>query len=171
MNGSVYDHPRHTIRLLMVEDNADHAFLATQALADVNANIELHTVDNGEKCMADLNHQAPWADMPRPDLVLLDINMPRMNGDEVLRRIRADPQLCSLPVVMLSTSAADCDIARLNKLGCGGDLIKPGNHDVLVTAIQQRCNDWLGWALSLKACAPCLGRSPSSEPHHPDRDP
>ena len=151
MNGCVHGHPHRTIRLLMVEDNADHAFLATQALADVHANIELHTVDNGEKCMAYLNRQAPWNGMPHPDIVLLDIHMPRMNGDEVLRLIRADPQLCSLPVVMLSTSAADCDIARLNKLGSSGYLVKPGNYDMLVTAIQQLCNDWLGLALSLKA--------------------
>ena len=139
-------HP--TIHLLMVEDNADHAFLAAQAFADVSANIALHTVDNGEKCMAFLNRQAPWGDAPRPALVLLDVNMPRMNGDEVLSLIRADPGLCRLPVIMLSTTAADCDIARLNKLGSSGYLVKPGNYDMLVTAIQQLCNDWLGLALS-----------------------
>ena len=83
--------------------------------------------------------------------MLLDVNMPRMNGDEVLSLIRADPRLSSLPVIMLSTTAADCDIARLNKLGSSGYLVKPGNYDVLVTAIQQLCNDWLGLALSPSA--------------------
>ena len=133
-------HP--TIHLLMVEDNADHAFLAAQAFADVSANIALHTVDNGEKCMAFLNRQAPWGDAPRPALVLLDVNMPRMNGDEVLSLIRADPRLSSLPVIMLSTTAADCDIARLNKLGSSGYLVKPGNYDTLVAAMQPLGSAW-----------------------------
>ena len=140
-----------TIHVLMVEDNADHAFLAAEAFADVSANIELHTVDNGEKCLAFLARQAPWQDEPRPDLVLLDINMPRMSGDEVLRLIKADPALCSLPVVMLSTSAAVSDINHMYQLGCSSYLVKPGNFDALVAALQQLCDYWFGFVLLPKS--------------------
>ena len=88
----------------MVGDNARHTFLAVQAFADVNANIAPHALNNGEKCMAFLSRQALWGDVPRPALVLLNVNMPQMSGDEVLSLTRADAGLCSRPVIMLSTS-------------------------------------------------------------------
>ena len=136
-----------TLHVLMVEDNADHAFLAEEALADIDTRIALHTVDNGEKCLAFLQHLGAWQHAPRPDLVLLDINMPRMGGDEVLQHIRANPALAGLPVVMLSTSAASGDINRMYQLGCSSYLVKPGDFDTLVAALRQLCDYWFGLVL------------------------
>lgn len=124
-----------TVDVLMAEDNADHAFLASEAFTDISANIALHTVADGEQCIASLQRQAPRQGAPRPDLVLLDVNLLRMTGDGALRHINADPSLRSLPVVMLSTAAEPSDVNLMHKLGCNAYLVKPGDFGALPTTL------------------------------------
>jgi two-component system response regulator len=145
MNESLH-HQRRTIHVLMVEDNADHAFLTEEAFREANVNVQLHSVDNGEMCLNFLQRVAPWTDAPHIDMVLMDINMPRMNGGEALRLIRADPTLRNLPVVMFTTSASPEDINLMYDLGCSSYMVKPGNFDAQVDALKSFCDYWFGLA-------------------------
>ena len=134
-------------RVLMVEDNEDHAFLTTEAFTETGRPVQLHHVQTGEKCMAFLRGQAPYEQSPRPDLVLLDIHMPRMNGYEVMQAMMDDPALRSIPVVVMSTSAATEDVNRMYALGCNAYVVKPRDFEALATAIQQLSEHWFGAVL------------------------
>ena len=133
-----------TLHVLMVEDNADHAFLAEEALADIDTRIALHTVDNGEKCLMFLRRQAPFETAPRPDLILLDLHMPRMNGFEVMEAIAGDEALCGITVVVLSTSAEGKEVQRMYRLGCRSFMVKPFDFSVFSAAIKQLTSYWFG---------------------------
>jgi len=128
--------------VLLVEDNADHAFLTREAFEDVQQRISLHHVDNGEKCLAFLRRQPPYDAAPRPDLILLDIHMPRMNGYEVMESLANDEKLRGIPVVVLTTSAEILDVNRMYQLGCSSYLAKPGDFDVFTAALQQLAGYW-----------------------------
>ena len=133
--------------VLMVEDNEDHAFLTAEAFADAAKDVRLHHVDTGEKCMAFLRRQSSYAESPRPDLILLDIHMPRMNGYEVMQAMMADPVLRSIPVVVMSTSAATEDVDRMYALGCNAYIVKPRDFEALAIAIGQLSDHWFGMVL------------------------
>lgn len=133
--------------VLMVEDNEDHAFLTTEAFTESGHTVQLHHVQTGEKCMAFLHKQAPYEQSPRPDLVLLDIHMPRMNGYEVMQAMMEDPALRGIPVVVMSTSAAAEDVNRMYALGCNAYIVKPRDFEALATAIQQLSDHWFGAVL------------------------
>lgn len=123
--------------VLMADDSADQVDLAREALAQCNARVELHHVDGGEQCLAFLRREAPYDNAPRPDLLLLDIHMPRMDGYEVMERIRADAALRSLPVVVLSSSADAGDVRRMYALGCSSYVTKPVRFERYVEAMRQ----------------------------------
>ena len=99
-------------RILLVEDNPGDAELAREALLDSRLINELDTVEDGEKAMAWLHKEPPYQDAPTPDLILLDLNLPRKDGREVLAEIKKDPDLRRIPVVVLTSSRADEDIAK-----------------------------------------------------------
>jgi CheY-like chemotaxis protein len=107
--------------ILLVEDSLDDVQLTREGFSRVNLSVKLHHVDNGEKCMAFLRKQGPYASAPAPDIILLDLNMPVMGGREVLEQIVADPVLSHLPVVVLSTSEEERDVLRC--IGCVAVLI------------------------------------------------
>lgn len=130
--------------VLLVEDNPDHAFLTREALAEMSAQVTLQHVDNGEKCMAFLRRQGLYANAPRPDLILLDIHMPRMDGFEVMQAIAADAALFTIPVVVLSTSGESDDISRLYQLGCKSYLIKPNDFAAFSAGLEQVARYWFG---------------------------
>lgn len=123
--------------VLMADDSADQADLAREAFVQCNARVDLHHVDSGEQCLAFLRREAPYGKAPRPDLLLLDIHMPRMDGYEVVERIRADPALRSLPVVVLSTSSDAADVRRMYALGCSSYMTKPVRFERFIEAMQQ----------------------------------
>lgn len=97
--------------VLMAEDNPDDIELTRAAFEESKFHVNLHVVRDGVEAMAFLRREGVYSDAPRPDLLLLDINMPRMDGRQVLEAIREDPGLATLPVVMLTTSSSEEDIA------------------------------------------------------------
>jgi CheY-like chemotaxis protein len=125
--------------ILVVEDDSDDRLLAREALAESAMPAELQFVDNGADLM-DYLHQrnrfsAPGS-APRPSLVLLDLNMPRKDGREALKEIRADPGLRNIPVIVLTTSTADADISRIYALGANSFISKPTAFEALVRVMK-----------------------------------
>ena len=105
--------------------------------------IDLHHVKDGEECMAFLHKSGPYANAPTPDLILLDLNMPRMNGREVLTEISKDEKLRHLPVIILTTSQQDEEILKMYQLRCSSYIVKPVNFDQFLHVIQTFGDYWL----------------------------
>jgi two-component system response regulator len=103
--------------VLLVEDNPGDAELTRVALADSAAIGEIHVVPDGVEALAFLRRDRAYADAPRPDLIMLDLNLPRLDGRRVLADVKQDPWLRDIPVVVLSSSAADDDVATAYRLG------------------------------------------------------
>ncbi len=130
-------------RILLVEDNEDHAFLTTEGFIVSRLLVDLKHVDNGVKCMQFLRRQPPYQDALRPDIVLLDIHMPLMDGYEVISAIRNDPDLQGLPVVVMSTSGEDDGVRRMYELGCNSYVTKPVGFEGFVNVATQIGGYWL----------------------------
>ncbi|GJL55651.1 MAG: response regulator [Nitrospirales bacterium] len=113
------------IKVLLVEDDEEDVLLTKEALHRSKLSVELDVVSNGEQALLYLRREAHYAHTTRPDLVLLDINLPRKNGWEVLEAIKTHAQLKSLPVTMLTTSSEDPDIQRSYDLGANSYVTKP----------------------------------------------
>lgn len=132
-----------TINILLVEDNLADARLVFEAMAEHRFHANFHHVLDGVEAMAFLRRQEPYAKMPRPDLILLDLNMPRLDGREVLTQVKTDPDLSTIPVIILTTSDAETDVVRsyLNHANCF--LTKPVEFDDFVRMIQLATDFWL----------------------------
>jgi len=129
--------PKKTI-ILMADDDADDRLLAKDALAECSTMGDLICVENGEELLDFLKRRGRFSDpasAPRPGLILLDLNMPKKDGREVLAEIKADAGLRSIPVVVLTTSKAEEDIARTYDLGVNSFITKPVTFDGLVHAM------------------------------------
>ena len=113
------------IEVLVVEDNEADVHLTTTALRDARITNRVHVVADGEQAIAFLNHEGAYADAPRPDLVLLDLNVPKKDGFQVLEEMRADSHLKTIPVIVVSGSERNIDIARAYDLQIAGYLVKP----------------------------------------------
>lgn len=111
--------------ILLVEDDPGDTLLIRRALARGQLALNLAHVEDGEEALAYLRREGPFADAVRPDLVLLDLNMPKKDGRAVLTEIRADPLLDTIPVVILTTSRADEDVFRGYKLHANAYIAKP----------------------------------------------
>ena len=121
--------------ILMAEDDSDDRLLVKDALAESGFNIDLHFVENGVELLDYLHHRNRFAKpavAPRPGLIILDLNMPKKDGREVLQEIKADPEFKRIPVAILTTSTADLDIARAYELGANSFISKPAAFDSLV---------------------------------------
>jgi len=114
-----------SINILLVEDNPGDADLARVALENSKMNNNLQVVGDGEKAMAFLRRECPYAEAPRPDLILLDLNLPKKDGRQVLAEIKSDPGLKRIPVVILTTSRAEEDILRTYDLHANCYITKP----------------------------------------------
>ena len=125
------------IRILLVEDDPGDVLMTREAFEDHKVHNELHVVNDGEQAMAFLRQEGEYADHPRPDLVLLDLNLPRMDGREVLNAIKSDPDLSSIPVVVLTTSEAEDDVQRSYSLHANAYVTKPVDFERFISVVRQ----------------------------------
>ena len=130
-------------RVLLVEDNEADVRLTREALREAGENVRLSAVVDGEQALAFLRRQDGFADAPRPDLVLLDLNLPRKNGLEVLEELRADPSLAPIPVIMLTSSAAHSDVEAAYARGANAFVVKPLELDAFMDLIGAIRGFWL----------------------------
>jgi len=119
------------LNILVVDDNEDDVILLEESLKDQSAVRFLHVVQDGEAAMQYLRREGDYHSAPRPGLVLLDINMPRKNGFEVLSEMKDDPDLRTIPVIMLTTSRRDADILNAYSGGACSFVTKPVSFDKL----------------------------------------
>ena len=131
------------VDILLVEDNPGDVRLTQEAFADGRIANTLHVVEDGAAALDFLFQRNDHADAPRPDLVLLDLNLPRRNGDEVLEELHGDPDLRRIPVIVLTSSEAETDVVRSYELCASGYLTKPVDPDEFITAIQEIERFWL----------------------------
>lgn len=134
------------VHVLLVEDNAGDVRLTREALEGGRAPINLNVVGDGEQAMAFIRRQGVYAHSIRPQLVLLDLNLPRKDGREVLEELKADPRLSRIPVIVLTTSAADTDILRSYDLHANCFITKPLDFDDFSTVVRSIEDFWLATA-------------------------
>jgi chemotaxis family two-component system response regulator Rcp1 len=137
---------KNTPEILMVDDNPADIDLTSEVLAQSERHFHVNAVNDGVEAISFLRRQGKYAKAPVPDLVVLDLNLPRKDGCEVLSNIRADPSLAKIPVVIFTSSQASSDIARSYKLGANCYLKKPGNLPEFVAAVQSMAEFWLTFA-------------------------
>jgi CheY-like chemotaxis protein len=133
--------PRH-IEILLVEDSPADVLLTREAFAHNKIVNALHVAEDGIQALDFLYRRGAYASAPRPDLILLDLNLPRKNGREVLAEIKADPDLRAIPIVVLTTSSADEDILRAYNLNANCYVVKPVGFDNFTQAIQSIRHFW-----------------------------
>ncbi|MGV9819059.1 response regulator [Nocardia xishanensis] len=129
--------PGQPIDILLVEDDPGDELMTREAFEDNKIGNTLHVAHDGQEALDFLYRQGEYADAPRPDLILLDLNLPKYDGRQVLEKIKADPELTHIPVVVLTTSAAEEDILRSYKLHANAYVTKPVDLDQFVAAIKQ----------------------------------
>ena len=130
------------VQILLVEDNEDDIVLIQESFRDADHVRLLAVVRDGEQALAYLRRVPPYEDARRPDLVMLDINMPRKSGFEVLDEMKADPELRSIPTVMLTTSAREEDVERSYAGGACSYLTKPVGFDELRSTVRSFALYW-----------------------------
>jgi len=125
------------IDVLLVEDDPGDVLMTKEAFDHHRLGNRLHVVDDGEKAVAFVRRQGDYSDAPRPGLILLDLNLPRKDGRAVLAELKGDAELCDIPIVVLTTSAAEEDILRSYQLHCNAYVTKPVTFDRFVEAVRQ----------------------------------
>lgn len=132
-----------SINILLVEDNPGDAELARVALDSSKMNNILDVVDDGEKAMAFLRREGPYSDAPRPDLILLDLNLPKMDGRQVLTEIKSDEALKRIPVVILTTSRSEEDVLKSYNLHANCYITKPIDLNQFLHVVRSIEDFWL----------------------------
>lgn len=129
--------------VLLVEDNEDDVELTLEALEDSKVRMEIQVVSDGISAMAFLRREGEYADTPRPDLILLDLNLPLMDGREVLKKVKEDPNLTDIPIVVLTTSEDEGDILKAYQLHASCYISKPVDFLKFTEIIKQIEGFWL----------------------------
>jgi CheY-like chemotaxis protein len=132
-----------TVQVLLVEDSPGDVRLTREAFREANMSIQLHVATDGVEAMAFLKQEAPHSDVPRPDLILLDLNLPKMDGREVLANIKADDNLKTIPTVILTTSEAEADIVKSYQLQANSYLSKPVEFEAFEGLVKSINDFWL----------------------------
>jgi len=132
----------NSIEILLVEDSPGDQRLTMEALKEGKINNTLYIVEDGEEAIAFLNKEEPFTNVPKPDLILLDLNLPKMNGQEVLEIIKADEKLKRIPVVILTTSQADQDILNAYNLNANCYITKPVDFDQFSHVVKKIQEFW-----------------------------
>lgn len=135
--------PGVPVEVLLVEDSPGDVRLTQEAFRDANMNIRLHVASDGVEAMAFLRRTGAHAAAPRPDFILLDLNLPRMDGREVLASIKADEGLRTIPTVILTTSEAEADILKSYQLQANCYLTKPVQLDAFESLVSSINDFWL----------------------------
>jgi len=135
--------PQRPIVLLLVEDNLGDVRLIIEALRESAISNTLHVARDGVEAMAFLRRRPPFAEAVRPDLVLLDLNLPRKDGREVLAEIKSDEDLKSIPVVVLTTSTAEQDVLHSYRLQANCYISKPLDLDQFISVVRSIEEFWL----------------------------
>ena len=130
------------IDILLVEDSPADVLLTREAFAEFKIFNTLHVVEDGVKALAFLNRDAEYAAVPRPDLILLDLNLPRKNGREVLTEIKADPNLKNIPVIVLTTSHSEKDVLQAYDQHANCYIVKPVGFENFVEAVKTIRQFW-----------------------------
>ncbi len=125
------------IDVLLVEDDPGDELMTREALADNDIGNELHVVRDGEQALDFVYRRGDYVDAPRPELILLDLNLPKYDGRQVLETIKGDPELADIPIVVLTTSAAEEDIARSYRLHANAYVTKPVDLDQFLGTVRQ----------------------------------
>lgn len=131
------------VDILLVEDNPGDVRLTQEAFTEARINNDLHVVNDGESALAFVEQRGEYADAPRPDLVLLDLNLPKVDGLDVLERIKGDEVLRRIPVVVLTSSDAEEDVVRSYEQHTNAYLTKPIDPEEFVEVIQSFETFWL----------------------------
>ena len=129
--------------VLLVEDSPGDVRLTQEAFKDAKVLINLHVAWDGEEAMAFLNRDGKYAKVPRPDLILLDLNLPKKDGREVLKEIKESPTLGSIPVAILTTSAAEEDVLRSYRLHANCYIAKPVDLEGFLKVVKSIDTFWL----------------------------
>ena len=131
------------IEVLLVEDSIGDVRLTKEAFRAANASIHLHVASDGIEAIAFLKREGPHVDAPRPDLILLDLNLPKMDGREVLAHIKEDDRLKTIPTVILTTSDSEADVAKSYQLQANCYLSKPVQFDAFENLVKSINDFWL----------------------------
>jgi two-component system, chemotaxis family, response regulator Rcp1 len=132
--------------VLLVDDNPADIDLTSEVLARSKLHFQVNAVNDGAQAISFLRREGEYAHAPVPDLVVLDLNLPRKDGRQVLSEIKSDPALARIPVVIFTTSQANSDISRCYELGANCYLRKPGNLPDFIAVVQSMADFWLGFA-------------------------
>lgn len=136
----------HPVHILIADDDQDDCLMTREAFAECRVSNPLHFVHDGEALLDYLRRRAPYDDeerYPLPGLILLDLNMPRMDGREALQAIKSDPVLRGIPVVVLTTSSAEEDILRSYNMGSNSFITKPVTYTGLIEVVKTLGRYWL----------------------------
>jgi CheY-like chemotaxis protein len=125
------------VEVLLVEDDPGDVLMTREAFADFKVHNRLHVVNNGVDALSHLRKEGAYADAPAPDLILLDLNLPRMDGREVLAAVKADPELRRIPVVVLTTSDAEEDVVESYALHANAYVTKPADFERFIEVVRQ----------------------------------
>ena len=130
-------------KLLLVEDNPIDNQRTQEAFRDINKAVELHVASDGGEAMAYLHQEGIHADAPRPDIILLELNLPKMDGREVLAQIKKDESLKAIPTIILTSSEAEADILNCYQLRANTYFSKPAQFDAFLSLINSINDFWL----------------------------
>lgn len=145
------NHHGESIDVLLVEDDEGDVLMTREAFDYYKIRNRLHVVTDGEQALQFVRRTGPYADAPRPGLILLDVNLPRRSGMEVLAELKRDPELLTIPVVILTTSRAEEDILRSYELHANAFVSKPVDFEHFIEAIRQ-IDDFFLTLVKLPAC-------------------
>lgn len=134
--------PGRSAEVLLVEDNDNDVELTRIGFQQAKFAANLHHAADGEECMAFLRKEGKYTDVPTPDIILLDLNMPRMDGFEVLEAVGLDDRFKHLPIIILTSSEADRDVLASYKLRCSSYIVKPVDFANFASAVQMLANYW-----------------------------
>ena len=131
------------VNILLVEDNPGDARLMEEALKEGKVRVNLHRAQDGEEALRFVRREGEYSAAPRPDLILLDLNLPKRDGREVLQELKEDPRLKRIPIVVMTTSKSDEDVIKCYDLHANSYIQKPVNLDSFIEVIRSVENFWL----------------------------